>query len=231
MTMTYTYSGRILNAEDWVRTRKGKLLAYKESLQEKTKLIDEAKQKVAELEVAKWLMSEASKRTQKQLKTVIETLVTSVISVAFPDRAFRFVLSYDIKKGKPSAQPLVQESDFEPEVPKDDMGVSILDFISFASQLVLLSMERPRRRKMMWMDEPFRDVGKGPILIRAAETLKEVTRSIHYQLIIITHEEDLAQVADRTFSVEYVNGRSSILRFGSAKEDKQKKQRIRLDFD
>lgn len=153
--------------------------------------------------VAQRAITEVAKRTQLRVKGYIEALITKAVSPVF-DRPFRFVLEYDVKGRKTVAQPLIVEGDSEvPQVPKEEMGVSILDILSFAFRVVLWRLERPRSRAMMWLDEPMRDVGKGKFLERAADVLREISQRLGLQLIVITHEQELARIGDAVFQVTH----------------------------
>jgi len=123
----------------------GKELEKKDSsVKKKAKLLES-------LVTAQWILTVVAEKTQKDFKGHVEALVTKAISPVF-GRPYKFILDYGMRGRRASAQPLVQEGNSEPQVPKEDMGASILDVISFANRVVLWSLESPRSRNVVWMD-------------------------------------------------------------------------------
>ena len=177
---------------------------------------------------AQQAITEASRLTQRKVKGYIEALVTKAVAPIF-DRPFRFVLEYDVKGRKTVAQPLVVEGEGgEPQIPKEEMGVSILDILSFAMRVVLKRLERPRTRELMILDEPMRDVGKGRFLERAADMLREMSQRLGLQLIIITHEAELARIGDAVFTVTHNGVESRVVKEGAPASGKPTFNRIEL---
>jgi hypothetical protein len=180
-----------------------------DEIENKTHVIEVKEKRLENLIKARWVLTEVVKQTQMKFKVYIESLVTELINAVF-ERDYKFILEYDVSRNKMTAQPLVQEKNYEPEIPKEEMGVSILDLISFAFRVVLWSIQKPQSRNVMWLDEPMRDIGKGDLLIRSGEIIKSISKKLGIQLIIITHEPDLAQIADRVFRIEH-NGIHSVV--------------------
>lgn len=173
-------------------------------------IIDKRELEGERLILARSVLTEAIKRTQLQFKVFVEGLVTKAINSVY-DRELSFLLNYDIKNNKPYIEPLVKDgAGGEPQTPKDDMGAGILDLISFAFRVVLWSLQRPRTRGVFWLDEPMRDIGKGKLLGRAGDMLREISRSLGFQLIIITHEPELSRIADRAWQVTHDGIESSV---------------------
>lgn len=185
-----------------VNNRKAESSLLQKSILEKSKRLSQVKQELDDCVLSQQTITEIAKRIQLVVKKYIESLVTKAVAPVF-DRPFKFVLEYDVKGRKTVAQPLIVEGDGEPQIPKEEMGVSILDILSFAFRIVLWRLERPRSRAVMWMDEPMRDVGKGKFLERAADMLREISQRLGLQLIIITHEQELARIGDAVFQVSH----------------------------
>lgn len=171
--------------------------------------IDDSEKSLKGFIDARFVLTEVAELTQKKFKGFVESVMTKAINAVF-DRPFKFILKYETKANKTYAQPLVQDGDHEPQIPDEDMGVGILDLISAAFRFVLWKLENPKSRNVMWLDEPMRDIGKGKLLNRAADFLREISTRLKFQLIINTHEPELARAADRTFYVTH-NGEHSVV--------------------
>jgi len=215
----------ILDVEEWVQRQQAKRDLLESQLAQKRRQLEEKESRDEDLRKARWVLTEVVKRTQLRFKGYVETLVTKCINTVF-DRDFEFVLNYEIKANKTYIQPLVKEGGNEPQVPKEEMGVGILDLLSFALRVVLWSLERPRSRAVFILDEPMRDLGKGKLLDRAGDVLRELSQRLGFQLIVITHEPQLSRIADRTFRIEHDGKHSYLVDDGGGGEEKKRKEEV-----
>ncbi|KKM00110.1 hypothetical protein LCGC14_1807670 [marine sediment metagenome] len=195
-----------------LRIRYEKLKTKKEVLeseiQSKRQHFNTLQQQYQNLIKARWILTEVAKETQIRFKAKVESLVTMAIQSVF-DRPFKFVLEFERKRNKLECRPIVMEGDAE-YVPKDDLGGGIIDIISFALRVVLWSLQQPRSRNTLILDEPMKYVGKGELLDRAGQMLREVSHRLGIQLILVTHEPQLADIADIAYEVEHVKGKSVV---------------------
>ena len=195
-----------------LRTKYERLQTKREVLRNehnsKIQYLEVLKKKYENFVKARWVLTEVSKATQIRFKERVESLVTMAIQSVF-DRSFKFVLYFEHKRNKLECRPVVMEGDDE-FVPKDDMGGGIIDIISFALRVVLWSLQIPKSRNTLILDEPMKYVGKGVLLDRAGQMLKEISHRLNIQLIVVTHEPQLAQAADVVYNVEHIKGRSVV---------------------
>jgi len=156
---------------------------------------------------ARLVLVEVSRQTQAHLKTIIENLVNLCLKSVFSDREFEFKADFQIKRNKMECEFLVYENGHEFS-PKDEMGGSILDIISFALRIILWSLEKPRSRNVIIMDEPFKFTGK--LITKAVQMVKELSNKLGIQFIINTHSDELIYIADRSWHVINVKGKSIV---------------------
>ena len=196
------------------------------TLLEKKGQVEEKKHRVEVLTKARWVLSEVARLTQERFKDRVEALVTTAIRAVF-DRPFEFVLELERKRNKLECQLLVKEGQIE-YVPKDDMGGGIVDVISFALRVVLWSMQKPRTRNVLILDEPMKYVGKGELLERAGRMLREISQGLGVQLIVVTHEPQLMEKADRAYYVRHNGKESMVEQVEGGEGEKQEKKSRRL---
>lgn len=148
---------------------------------------------------------------QQRAKTKIETLVTSAIRSVY-DRNFSFELKFKESRGRSTAIPIVREGEVEYDA-KGDLGGGMVDIISFALRIVIWAMqrERTRSRPFMVLDEPMKFVGHGELMDRAAVFMKSISRRLGIQFVIMTHEPQLADVADRSWRTRHTNGKTEVI--------------------
>lgn len=188
---------------------KAKREILKSDLVKKTNSLNLAKQDYENLVKAKWVLTEVARLTQEKFKNRVEELMTYAIQSVF-DRPFEFRLVFEIKRNKLECKPVIFENGIEFDDPEYDIGGGLVDIISFTFRVVLWSLENPRSRAVFILDEPMKHIGKGELLIRAGKMLKEISDKLKFQLIIITHEPLLAEIADKKFEVSHDGIRSLV---------------------
>lgn len=156
---------------------------------------------------SRWVLSEVAKLTQEKFKERVESLVTMAIRSVF-DRPFKFVLEFERRRNQLEAKPFVMEGT-KRLTPKEDMGGSIIDIISFAFRVVLWSLERPRSRNVLIEDEPMKWTGELSVL--AGRVIKEISGRLNMQVIMPTHDKKLIEIGDRVWHVEH-DGTKSVVK-------------------
>jgi DNA repair exonuclease SbcCD ATPase subunit len=157
---------------------------------------------------ARYVLTEVSRNTQQRFKDRVETLITLAIQSVF-ERPFKFKLNMEMARNKFSCFPVVEEEGNE-YIPSEEMGGGILDIISFAFRIVLWSLKSPRSRSLFILDEPMKFVGKDELLQRAVMMIKEISERMGLQFVIVTHEPQIAEIADKAYGIIH-NGEHSVL--------------------
>jgi DNA repair exonuclease SbcCD ATPase subunit len=182
-----------------MKSKKELLLQQKE---QKEGLIKKKRMVIEDTTKARWVLNQVSLLTQKKFQEHVERLVTFALQSIY-DRDLRFVTKFDIVRNKAECQLLVQEGNKEPFEPEEEMGGGILDVISFALRVVLWSLRKPRSRNVLYLDEPWRFIGKGSLLKKAVNMMKEVSKRLNLQMIINTHISEIAEMADKAWIVQH----------------------------
>lgn len=155
---------------------------------------------------ARWVLSEVTRITQENVRAYVENLTTMAIRSVF-NTDCEFHVAFKISRNKSECFLSVREGGYA-YVPKDEDGGGILDIISFALRVVLYSLESPRSRNVLIIDEPFKWTGK--MMVAAGQMLKEISSKLGLQIILVTHEPELSEIADRSFLVEKIDGISRV---------------------
>jgi len=195
---------------------------------ERLTFLDQIKSKHENYTKARWVLSKVAEQTQLRFKEKVESLVTMAIQSVF-DRPFQFILIFEQKRNKFECRPVVMEGDIE-YVPKDDMGGGIIDIISFALRVVLWSLQKPKTRNILILDEPMKYVGKGDLLDRAGNMIREISHRLGLQLLLVTHEPELSSIGDISYNVEYKKDRSiiSLIKGETLKPEPKQKLKRRI---
>lgn len=172
----------------------------RKDLRNKKRVVAELKRKFEIDKKAKWIIAEVVKLTQNRFKEKAEKLITMAIQPVF-NRPFKMELrSSTDKADRLEVNPIISEYDNE-YIPEDDLGGSMADLIEIPFKVVMVAMSKAR--KFLLMDEPFENMGTGDELLKAVQFLKWIAYNLSYQLIIITHEDSVAEIADRAWRVTH----------------------------
>jgi len=157
-----------------------------------------AEKVIANHEKARIVLTEIAKSTQEEIKGRIEKLVTLAIRSVFKEQDFSFEIRFETKNNRVYAYPVITEFGNEMD-PKEDMGGGIIDIISTALRIILWHIESPRKRNVLIFDEPFRFTGK--LVGRAGYMIKYLSENLGFQVIMLSHDDELIEFCDRLYKV------------------------------
>ena len=172
-----------------------------------TSEILEIENSLKNLKEAREVVSAASILAQDTTKKVFEDLVTQALQSIFGEE-YSFILESRFHRNQPEMEMFVVENGVKYS-PKDEKGGAIVDIVSFAARIVSWAIMDPRPGNTLLLDEPFRALAK-EVLPALAQLMQDISDELGLQIIYITHEKQLAEVAcreekDRTFLVKKVN--------------------------
>lgn len=194
---------------------------------EKEEKLSAARQDIELWRQVQVLLGKASEFARQQLKTRIEQTVTAALSAIFNDSSMRFEIEMKDIGGKPAADWRVvscydvpaKAGDEDVKIsaytvvasPEDAKGGGVTDVVSLALRLALLELSRPRPGGPVLFDEPGKMISK-EYLPNVAEFLKQYAAKTGRQIIMVTHHDVLADVADTGYQVKQENGVSEVSR-------------------
>jgi len=206
-------SGRIESLQNDIGTKETQI-------NEKLSLTDD-------LAKASWILTEVQRSTQERFKERIESLVSMAIKSVY-DRPFGFELVFERKRDKMEIKPLIFEIvNNQKEYydnPEDELGGGIVDICSFALRIVLWMLETPRSRNVFILDEPGKNLGQ--LISLFGQMLKEVSHKLNIQLIVITHDDELLEMADKCWRVSHDGRESHVELIGREKKPEIIKETI-----
>lgn len=150
-----------------------------------------------------------AKLTQQQLEIHISELVSLALEAVFPN-PYKMVLKFETRRNRSEADLLLQDADGNLLNPMDSVGGGVVDVAAFALRVALFSLKRPKPRAVMVMDEPLRFLSSD-LQDRASRMIKEVSDKLGIQFLIVTHEKQLLESADKVFSISNDHGTSRII--------------------
>lgn len=178
---------------------KGKKEAWEKDLSDTEKEIRQYKRRMINAEEAQLILQQVSIQTQEELEYHISDIVSMALSAVF-DNPYELELQFVDKRGKIEAE-ISFVRNGEKINPIDSSGGGAVDIASFALRIALWSLARPRTRNTIVLDEPFRFLSR-ELQPKAGEMLSILSNKLGLQFILVTHNQDLIDSADKVFEVE-----------------------------
>ena len=165
------------------------------------------KMSIEDSRCAQVIIQEVSKKTQSQLEVHISDIVTMALETIFDD-PYKFGMEFVVRRNKTECE-LFFEKNGVRITPLSASGGGVVDVASFALRIALWTLQNPKSRNTLILDEPFKFLSKD-LLPRACDLLQELRDRLSLQFIIVTHLDELALCADKTFEVRLKKGVSVI---------------------
>lgn len=125
---------------------------------------------------------------QQQAHSMIARVVSKCLSAIF-DEPYVFQILFERKRNKTEAR-LVFERDGMEIDPITSSGGGVLDVAAFALRLAAVVLTKPRCRKIIIMDEPFRFVSQ-EYRFKIRQLLLDLAKEYDFQFIMVTHIREL----------------------------------------
>ncbi len=154
--------------------------------------------KKQDIELARVLIREVGFKTQEQLQYHISDITSLALSAVFED-PYELKVSFVQRRDKMECDLTFTRAGVELD-PLNSSGYGAVDVASLALRVASWSMQRPRRRNTIILDEPLKYLSED-MQVFAGKMIKELSDKLGLQFIIVTHEPLLADFADKTFLV------------------------------
>lgn len=175
--------------------------------------LEEKRHDIDKLQQVKILLQESAVFAREQARRQIETMVTNALQFIFGDRDMEFRVTIDEVRGRAEGEFLVVSS-YGGEIPvetrpQDARGGGVVDVISLALRAALLHANKPKLDGPIILDEPAKHVSD-EYSRQVAEFLKQLSTAFGRQIIMVTHNQHLANTGDTSYIVEMRSGKSYV---------------------
>lgn len=154
-----------------------------------------------EVKAANLLLEKCNIASRELIKKEVESLVTSALVSVFEDNTFKFHVDFISRRNQVEAEFSVSSMMGERYTAGDIMnsrGGGVVDIVATALRIVL--MELLKIDGPLILDEPCRMVS-AKYMENLGKFLHTVSQKFDRQIILITHNEKLAEYATRKFEV------------------------------
>ena len=168
-------------------------------IQNKTTL-DNLNGRIKLLEQAQVFLQKIAQSTQEKLKMNIEDIVNLALETCFPNE-YKFQLQFNIARGKTDAELLfLSQKTGRPIDPMNCAGGGVVDLTAFALRIASYALEQGTDNVII-LDEPMKFVSKD-LQTRVGDILKTLSEKLNLQIIMVTHINEMIDIADKVFEVK-----------------------------
>jgi DNA repair exonuclease SbcCD ATPase subunit len=187
-----------------LQRRRGALQTLEKQLQTARQNLTQQEAHTEHLSKAHAILQQVALQTQGELQFRITELVNLALAGVFDD-PYTLTVSFVVRRDRTEVDLAFSRGDTHID-PMTASGGGPVDVAAFALRLCLWSMERPRTRPLLVLDEPFRFVSDN-YLPRVGQLLEELCKRMGLQIIMVTHKEALMGTG-KVFRVSMSNGMS-----------------------
>ena len=197
----------IQHLRNHLEQQKGKKAQIQKSISSLNLSTKKKKKDLRRHEQAREVIREVGLKTQSQLSFHISDITSLALDAVFND-PYTLIAEFVRRRNKTECD-LYFERDGNKVDPLSASGGGAVDVAAFALRVASWSMQRPKSRSTLILDEPLRFLSADH-QEKASVMIKELSKKLGIQFIIITHEPILASYADKIFEVKIRKGVSEI---------------------
>lgn len=186
---------------------KGQYQQIENGIESDIKELSKQQRRLERYEQAREVIREVGLITQQQIQFHISDITSMALEAVFPN-PYKLVLEFVQRRNKTECD-IYFERNGKRIDPQEASGGGAIDIAAFALRIASWSLSTPKLRNTIILDEPMRFVSK-EYRNDAANMIKEVSKQLGIQFIIVTHDPTLSIFADKIFEVSIKKGISMI---------------------
>lgn len=156
-----------------------------EKVRDETAHLERAREEVRTVERAQIVVQEVAAAVQQQAHRSLASVVTRCLEAVFDD-PYEFRVDFVKRRGRTEAVLSFGRNGTTVD-PMTASGGGVVDVAAFALRLACLMLSRPRKRRLMVLDEPFRFVSRD-LRPRVKKLLETLAEEMGVQFVVVTHD-------------------------------------------
>lgn len=198
---------KIQQLRNRLEQQKGQRTQIVKSITTTNQTVKENKRSLRRHEQAREVIRKVGLSTQQQLQFHISDITSLALEAVFDD-PYELAVEFVQRRNKTECD-LYFTRDGNQMDPLSASGGGAVDVASFALRIASWSMQHPKSRNVIILDEPLRFLSADH-QEKASVMIKEISQKLGIQFIIITHEPILTSYADRIFETKIQKGVTQI---------------------
>lgn len=146
------------------------------------------------LEDSYTLVKEMALQNQARCQERISGVVTRCLDAVIPGNPYVFSMVFEDKRNQTEARCVLKDESGNEFDPISENGGGLVDLIAFGLRLACLMLIKPRPRKVLVLDEPFRFISAN-YRSGLTELLETLCEELDLQIIMVTHMPELSTQA------------------------------------
>lgn len=193
------YKPQIQQINSNIDKNTGRKAYIEEEISNNSKRLTDLECKLARQEDARLILQTIAQKTQQNLVYRISDTVELCLNSVFNSN-YKFVLNFIKKRNKTEAEMYLADGDGQYSI-LDSCGGGISDVVTFALRIVLWNLQRPRSSRVIILDEPFKFLSRD-LQKKASLLVKNISNKLEVQFIIVSHQSNIIEYADKIFKVD-----------------------------
>ncbi len=141
-------------------------------------------------EEAQQVAQEVAEQVQQRAHEQIAGVVSRCLESVFTDDDYGFKIRFDKKRGRTEAVLILIKNGHEVENPLDGDSGGVCEWAGEALRLSCLCLSKPRLRRLLVLDEPFKSVS-AQYWPATQQLLEGLSKDFGMQIIMVTHNPKL----------------------------------------
>jgi DNA repair exonuclease SbcCD ATPase subunit len=167
--------------------KKARLDSLKESVRENRVVVAEAEGHLSDAEECRTIIQGVGQRLQEMAHDRIAGVVSRCLEVVF-DEPYEFKIVFEKKRNQTEAR-LVFVRDGMEINPMDAAGGGVVDVAAFALRLACISLRRPKLRKFVVLDEPWKHLSER-FRPGMRGLIMKLAQDMDFQFLVVTHSRE-----------------------------------------
>ncbi len=209
-----------MSNENWIKNlrtnlerQKGQQLQIQNTITQTTRTVKEKKRDLSRHEKAREIIREVGLKTQQQLSFHISDITSLALEAVFIN-PYKLVVDFVQRRNKTECD-LYFDRDGNRVEPLQASGGGAVDVAAFALRIASWSMQRPKSRNVVILDEPFKHLKGVRENILVLDMVKEISKKLGIQIIMVSDEridrEEIVMRADKVFETRIKKGVTEVL--------------------
>jgi DNA repair exonuclease SbcCD ATPase subunit len=138
---------------------------------------------------AQKLLQSIAVATQEVVHKQLVAVVTKCLKAVFGEDAYGFKIRFEQKRGKTEAVFVFTADGEEYTDLTEEKAGGQIEVAAFGLRLACLMMLRPKKRRLLILDEPFKNVNGSEYQERVAGLLVQLAEEMDVQLIVVSDDD------------------------------------------
>lgn len=188
--------------------KRGKAEQVKTYIKQKTHRKRHIQRSLRLNEKAQVIVQEVTKITQDKLKYHLSDICTLAMQSVFPD-PYEIVIDFVSKRGKVEAEIWFKKDGYLIN-PFSATGGGAIDIAALSLRFSCWTLQKQKTRPVLFLDEPLRFLKGEELPVKGAEMILEISHRLGLQIIMVSHDPELIECADKVITVKMEKGISVV---------------------